>query len=54
MYTMFSIIIALIFNAIDYVTGLIGAIKEKTVNSTKLRDGLFKRLVSFYVIFWLF
>lgn len=39
-----SMIVALIFNAIDYVTGLIGAIKEKTVNSTKLRDGLFKKI----------
>ena len=37
MYLMFSIIIALIFNAIDYVTGLIGAIKEKTVNRSEER-----------------
>lgn len=40
----YSIIIALIFNLIDVITGLIYALKSKTVCSSKLRNGLFKKV----------
>lgn len=35
---------ACVFHLIDLTTGLIGAVKEKDVNSAKMRDGLFKKL----------
>lgn len=41
---MILIIIALGFNLFDLITGLVKAFKdEKKLNSTKLRDGLFKK-----------
>lgn len=36
--------IALIFNALDMLTGIISAIKKKDLQSSKLRDGLFKKV----------
>lgn len=41
---MYQIIVALIFNAMDFLTGLIGAAKTKVIQSSKLRDGLFKKV----------
>ena len=38
------IAIAILFNFLDMVSGLISAIKNKTVESSKLRDGLFKKV----------
>lgn len=35
--------IALAFNAMDLVTGISAAVKEKDLESSKLRDGLFKK-----------
>lgn len=43
---MHSIGVALLFNLADLVTGLISAVKAKDLQSTKLRDGIFKKLVS--------
>lgn len=40
---MHSIVVALIFNAADLVTGILSAIKEKNLQSSKLRDGIFKK-----------
>lgn len=40
----YPIIIALIFNAIDLLTGVITAVKNKDIQSSKLRDGLFKKV----------
>lgn len=40
---MTSIIVALVFNAVDMVSGLLSAIKTGTIQSNKLRDGLFKK-----------
>lgn len=41
---MHGIAIALVFNATDLLTGLISAVKEKNIQSKKLRDGLFKKV----------
>lgn len=40
----YPIIIALVFNALDLVTGIITAVKNKDIQSSKLRDGLFKKV----------
>lgn len=39
-----QIIIAIIFHALDMVTGIISAVKSKNLQSSKMRDGLFKKL----------
>lgn len=39
-----SVVIALVFNGLDILSGFIAAIKEKRVHSSKLRDGLFKKV----------
>lgn len=38
------ILIALIFHAMDFITGLIQAFKNKELQSSKMRDGLFKKI----------
>ena len=38
------VVIALAFNAMDLVTGISAAVKEKDLESSKLRDGLFKKV----------
>lgn len=55
MNTYYSIVIALAFNALDLVTGFIAALKNKKVESSKLRDGLFKKVgfMFCYFIGWL-
>ena len=49
------IAIALAFNAVDFLTGLISAIKNECVKSSKMRDGLFKKVgfVCCYALAWL-
>lgn len=49
---MHSIGVALIFNLADLVTGLISAVKAKEVQSTKLRDGIFKK-IGFLICYFL-
>lgn len=51
----YPVIIALIFNALDLVTGIISAVKSKDIKSAKLRDGLFKKVgfVLCYLVAWL-
>lgn len=39
-----QIIIAVVFHVIDLVSGFIGALKNKDVESNKMRDGLFKKV----------
>lgn len=39
-----SIGVALIFNGIDLATGILAAVKEHDIQSSKLRDGLFKKV----------
>lgn len=51
----YPIIIALIFNALDLITGIITAVKNKDIQSAKLRDGLFKKVgfMLCYFVAWL-
>lgn len=51
----YPIIIALVFNAVDIITGVISALKNKDVQSAKLRDGLFKKVgfILCYFVAWL-
>lgn len=55
METLYPVIIALVFNAMDIISGLISAIKNKDVRSSKLRDGLFKKVgfIMCYFMGWL-
>ncbi len=49
-----GVFVALGFNALDMLTGLTSAIKNKNVVSGKMRDGLFKKLafVLCYALAW--
>ena len=39
------ILIALIFNGLDLITGIVGALRDgEQIKSSKLRDGLFKKV----------
>lgn len=51
----YPIIIALVFNALDLISGIITAVKNKDIQSAKLRDGLFKKVgfVLCYFVAWL-
>lgn len=50
-----SIVVALVFNGFDLLTGVISACKNKNIQSSKLRDGLFKKIgfILCYFIAWL-
>lgn len=39
-----QILIAIIFHALDMLTGIIAALRAKDLQSAKMRDGLFKKL----------
>ena len=49
---MHSIGVALLFNLADLVTGLIAAVKAKELQSSKLRDGIFKK-IGFLICYFL-
>lgn len=51
----YPIVIALVFNALDLITGIITAVKNKDIQSAKLRDGLFKKVgfMLCYFVAWL-
>lgn len=51
----YPIIVALVFNALDLITGIITAVKNKNIQSAKLRDGLFKKVgfMLCYFVAWL-
>ena len=55
MERLYPIFIATVFNALDLVTGIISAIKLKSITSSKLRDGLFKKVgfMLCYFVAWL-
>ena len=55
MKVFYPVIIALIFNSVDLITGFISAIKNKEIKSSKLRDGLFKKVGFLFCYFmaWL-
>lgn len=44
METVYPIIIALVFHAMDFITGLVQGFKNKEIQSSKMRDGLFKKI----------
>lgn len=50
-----SIIVALIFNGLDLLTGIISAIRVHELKSSRLRDGLFKKVgfILCYFLAWL-
>lgn len=51
----YPVIIALVFNALDLICGVIAALKNKDLQSSKLRDGLFKKVgfMLCYFVAWL-
>ena len=51
----YPIFVALLFNAIDILSGLCCAIKFKDIHSSKLRDGLFKKVgfIFCYFVAWM-
>lgn len=51
----YPVIIALVFHAMDFLTGLVGAFRNKCLESSKMRDGLFKKIgyVMCYVLAYL-
>ncbi len=44
MHQLYQILFALAFNVLDLITGITYAAKEKKLTSSKLRDGLFKKV----------
>lgn len=42
--TLISLIVAVSIHGLDLLTGLIGGVKEHNIQSSKMRDGLFKKL----------
>ena len=40
---MHGVSVALIFNAFDLLSGIVAAVKDKDLQSSKLRDGIFKK-----------
>lgn len=52
---LYPILIALCFNALDIITGIISGFKNKDIQSAKLRDGLFKKVgfILCYFVAWL-
>lgn len=52
MEQIYLIAIALVFNGLDLLSGVISAIKNKNIKSSKLRDGLFKK-VGFLICYFL-
>lgn len=46
------VIVALCFNALDLLTGCIAAVKNKEIQSSKLRDGMFKK-IGFLICYFL-
>lgn len=50
-----AVMVAITFNALDILTGMIAAIRSKEIKSSKLRDGLFKKaaFILCYFLAWL-
>lgn len=53
--TLYPVFVALCFNGVDLATGIIASIKNKDLESAKLRDGLFKKVafIAVYFLAWL-
>lgn len=54
MNELLQIAVALSLNALDLVTGLVGALRKKELKSYKLRDGMFKKVgfIFCYLLAW--
>ena len=54
MEQLYPIFCALAFNLLDLLTGIVSAIKDKEIKSSRLRDGLFKKVgfILCYAIAW--
>lgn len=50
----YPIFCALAFNLVDLLTGIVSAIKDKEIKSSRLRDGLFKKVgfILCYAVAW--
>lgn len=55
MEQLYPVFIALVFNGLDLITGIASAVKNKDLKSSKLRDGLFKKVgfILCYFVAWL-
>lgn len=55
MEQLYPVFVALVFNGLDLITGIISAVKNKDLKSSKLRDGLFKKVgfILCYFVAWL-
>nr|DAJ04762.1 MAG TPA: holin [Caudoviricetes sp.] len=55
MESYYSILVALSFNLLDLLTGIVTAVKNKDIQSSKLRDGLFKKFgfILCYFLAWM-
>lgn len=51
----YPVIVALVFNALDVISGLIACVKNHNIESSKLRDGLFKKVgfIFCYIVAWI-
>lgn len=51
----YPVIVAIVFNALDLICGIISALKNKDLQSSRLRDGLFKKVgfILCYFVAWL-
>lgn len=51
----YPIITAMVFNALDLISGIITALKNRDIKSSKLRDGMFKKVgfIMCYFVAWL-
>lgn len=47
-----SVLVAAVLNLLDLITGMIAAIKAHRLKSSKLRDGIFKK-VGFFICYFL-
>lgn len=41
---LYPVILAIGFHVLDFITGLVAALKTKSLDSSKMRDGLFKKV----------
>ena len=44
MYGLHQVAVALCFHCVDLITGLVGAIRNHELESSKMRDGIFKKV----------
>lgn len=52
---LYQILIAMVFNGVDLLSGIIAALKNHDLKSSALRDGLFKKVgfIICYLLAWL-